>query len=404
MRKLLIAIVIGTSMLAACSPALGSVDPVDNTSAELTAKPTEVGTSELAGTSWVLVEIMWKPPLEGTKITLDFSDTGISGQACNSYGGTYSTSLQRVVTSDGTLTISDLYSTDIACMEPAGVMEQEQRYFNILDQVTTYEIDDEGQLIIGHPLSDPCCLIFEPSGEATSPASLDDTSWVLASMNSTPRIPESEVTLSFSAGQAYGSAGCNTYSADYRGGKIQVISIGTVITTKMACQGEGIMAQEATFIAALSSMNSYTLDGDTLTLARADGASQLVFQIDSERVVGTTNLAGTGWILTSLNGKRPIEGTELRLEVWDGTVGGFGGCNTFGGNYAHGQNGRIRIYDLGGTRERCAEPQGIMEQETVYTDTMTHVTSYQLVDSTLEMTSEDGALLVFNAAPVSGMP
>ncbi len=69
----------------------------------------------------------------------------------------------------------------------------------------------------------------------------------------------------------------------------------------------------------------------------------------------------------------------------------------------NGQNGRIRIYDLGGTHERCTEPESVMEQEIVYMDTMTRITSYRLIDSTLELTSEDGALLVFDAAPVSDM-
>ncbi|MBN1313534.1 MAG: META domain-containing protein [Anaerolineae bacterium] len=403
-RILSIVVSIGMLVLVGCRPILSSVDPNDSTSiAEPTAGPTEVGISELADTSWVLVEIMWESPLEGAEITLDFSEDNISGRACNSYGGTYITSLQRVVTSDGTLTIRELYSTDMACLEPAGIMEQEQSYFNILAQISTYEIDDEGRLIIGNPLMDPCCLIFEPANNARNAASLDGTSWVLVSMNGTERIPDSEVTLSFSAGQVYGSAGCSTYSADYRGGEIQVISIGTMITSKMGCQGEDILAQEAAFTAVLSSMNSYMLDGNMLTLASSDGASHLVFQIDDGYVVSMTNLAGTEWILASLNGESPIEGTEPWLKFLDGTVVGSGGCNTFGGNYSNGQNGRIRIYDLGGTHERCTAPEGIVEWETIYTDTITRITSYQLVGSTLEMISEDGILLIFTAARLSDL-
>jgi heat shock protein HslJ len=41
------------------------------------------------------------------------------------------------------LRLSDLFWTEMACMDPEGIMDQEQAYFQALDAVATYRMDGD---------------------------------------------------------------------------------------------------------------------------------------------------------------------------------------------------------------------------------------------------------------------
>jgi heat shock protein HslJ len=69
--------------------------------------------------------------LPGTEITAIFEGGMLEGSAgCNHYGA----AARR---DDPSLTVSDLYFTEMACLDPTGVMEQEQRYLSWLADITT---------------------------------------------------------------------------------------------------------------------------------------------------------------------------------------------------------------------------------------------------------------------------
>ena len=96
---------------------------------------------EFEGLTWMLTGINNESPMEGAQLTLKFEGGQVSGNAgCNSYGGNY------VYEGDG-ITFSDLYSTEMYCMEPDGVMEQEQRYLELLRKAQRIELFD-GSLAI----------------------------------------------------------------------------------------------------------------------------------------------------------------------------------------------------------------------------------------------------------------
>ena len=84
------------------------------------------------------------PVLEGTTVTLQFhGDTGeFEGSAgCNHYFGGYEAD-------DETLTVtSPIGNTEMACMEPEGIMEQEQAYLSILRDMESYSIIDNSLTI-----------------------------------------------------------------------------------------------------------------------------------------------------------------------------------------------------------------------------------------------------------------
>ena len=89
---------------------------------------------DLESHSWVLRSYDSHPPIEGSSISLQFGDEQISGNAgCNHYGGGFTLKGQ-------TISFSDIYATEMYCLDPAGVMDQEQSYLAALRDADRFEI------------------------------------------------------------------------------------------------------------------------------------------------------------------------------------------------------------------------------------------------------------------------
>ncbi len=101
-------------------------------------------------------------------------------------------------------------------------------------------------------------------------SSLEGTSWELQGT-----LPDTGITAEFRGGTISGSSGCNTYSGPYTstraGGSSNNISVGGLVASQMACD-EAIMEQEQAYLAALGAAQSYSIAGNTLTIAHAGGA------------------------------------------------------------------------------------------------------------------------------------
>lgn len=81
--------------------------------------------------------------LDGTEITAVFesAERHIRGSAgCNTYFAGYKVKGNK-------LSISDIANTEMYCMEPEGVMEQEKKYLTLLLHAATFEVEDD-QLMI----------------------------------------------------------------------------------------------------------------------------------------------------------------------------------------------------------------------------------------------------------------
>ena len=128
---LTLAVSLMVSMLAAC----GSGDEVN-----------------LDGTEWALTSLNGSSPIEGVSFTLVFSEGQVSGKSgCNSYFSDY--------TQDGeSLSILVLGSTLMACVEPAGLMDQEAEFQGVLANVDSFEVEGD-QLRLETP--DGLFLLFK---------------------------------------------------------------------------------------------------------------------------------------------------------------------------------------------------------------------------------------------------
>jgi heat shock protein HslJ len=98
--------------------------------------------TDIENTNWLVSTLDQESLIEGTTITAQFTGTEIVGDAgCNSYTASYQAE-------GNNFTVGEVIQTEIACMEPPGVMEQEQRYLQILREVSSYQRTDGDQLRI----------------------------------------------------------------------------------------------------------------------------------------------------------------------------------------------------------------------------------------------------------------
>jgi heat shock protein HslJ len=202
-----------------------------------------------------------------------------------------------------------------------------------------------------------------------------------------------EITAAFGDdGKLTGSAGCNSYFGSYEVDG-EAITFGPLGSTLMACaEPEGIMNQEQAYLAALESAGTYRIEGDKLELIDADGMRVVQFV-----VLPPASLAGTQWILTAYNNGQEavvsvLIGTEITAAFGDnGRLAGSAGCNTYGASYEV-DGDDITIGPSVTTRMFCAEPEGIMDQESAFLAALESAATYRIQGDKLEMRTADGAL------------
>jgi heat shock protein HslJ len=102
----------------------------------------------------------------------------------------------------------------------------------------------------------------------------------------------------------------------------------------------------------------------------------------------TATLAGTIWILTTLEGQPVLTDTLVTLIFEDGQLGGKDGCNRYGAPYAI-EGPQLKLTEaLVSTMMACEET--IMEQSAAYHATLTEAATYQLSDQQLTLLNAAG--------------
>ncbi len=114
----------------------------------------------LAGTNWTLTGLSTgqggiQPVIGGVQITLSFDQNGgVQGMSgCNSYSGVFSTDGNAIAIMVGA-------TTQMACADPAGVMEQEALYLSLLQSSSGFK-QDSSQLVLYGGMNSPQ-LVFAP--------------------------------------------------------------------------------------------------------------------------------------------------------------------------------------------------------------------------------------------------
>lgn len=106
--------------------------------------PARPETSDIVGPVWVAEGIAGAGVIDNSQVTLRLDADGqLAGSGgCNRYGGSYA--LDRA-----TLRFGPLAATKMACAE--ALMDQEQRYFEVLAGVERFAVTADGALVLTTP-------------------------------------------------------------------------------------------------------------------------------------------------------------------------------------------------------------------------------------------------------------
>lgn len=342
------------------------------------------------GSSWLLETY---PDANGTavtvlpdsSITLNLAEGGINGNgSCNNYFGSY--------TIDGNnITFGPIGSTEMFC---EATSEQESAYLATLARVSQYRIEN-GKLVLADEAGNPL-LTYANAAEPTA-VPLTDTVWLLNSYTVgndavTSVINGSRLTLLFGPdGALSGHAGCNGFGGSYTvdGDKV---SIGEIASTLMACADDALMQQETAYHAALQTVASYQIEGDTLQLLDANGNLVLAFIAEPAK-----ELAGTSWQVTSINNGNEavtslIADTAVTADfAINGLLSGSAGCNNYSTTYTINGDG-ITIQPAGVTKMYCENPEGLMAQEAQFLAALETAVSYHIDGDQMQLRTGTGAI------------
>ena len=122
---------------------------------------------DIADANWNLVAFvelrdidfgMWNPRstsmIQGTEVTISFEKDGIWGvSGCNTYGG-----LAEVADRSFKIDFQSFFYTELECDGPDGLMEQEERYLDLLPRMTRYGMYGDGLFM---QTDDDMFLLFE---------------------------------------------------------------------------------------------------------------------------------------------------------------------------------------------------------------------------------------------------
>ena len=282
-------------MLAGC----GGPEPTATPAPEI--PPITRSSLDLEGSSWILTTLNGADLFPDTHITLGFAGGQASGFAgCNAYGGPYAAG------DDGTLSIAMLEVTAQACLEPEGVMEQEDAYLKAFQGAAAYRVVRD-RLHLLDTRGDPLLVFSRKEELAMDPGKLLRTVWQLVSLNGASPVEGSIITLAFHDGShASGQAGCREYTAAYEasGDKIRFPFLS--MSGDDACLAdEALYRQEGRYTDALSWATNYLLDEGRLEISTARG-EVLIFEPPSVGPVVRPEHAGPGFPPTNYGCASPV--------------------------------------------------------------------------------------------------
>jgi len=398
-------------VLAACGRPGETVAPPDVTNG---ARPTP-SAANLDGTEWVLTSLHGHSLIAGTNITLNFAGEVLSGFAgCNAYGGGRDSGEYTAV-EGGSLAISQIAITLQLCQSPEGVMQQEAAYVEALQDATAYRVTD-GRLELENAAGETTLVFAQKEEFVVNPDDLLGTAWQLASLNGSPPVEGSTITLAFhNPHRVSGHAGCRDYVASYQasGDDIGFPSF-AMMGSSEPCS-EALLTQEGEYTTVLGWATDYRR-GEEPALSQPNGRLEILTARGEVLVFeplpqdANASLEGTAWALLAFFAERAVEGmpaplpmpadllpdTEITATFEGGAMSGSAGCNTYRAAYA--LNGpALDLEAAAATEMACVRPAGVMEQEQRYLRVLGGVATFRIYGHQLWLETDDGRGLVFAA-------
>lgn len=357
---------------------------------------------ELAGTEWILTLLNGSPPIEGSFITLAFEEGRLSGSAgCNSYSGSYLLSGNR-------LQVDQVAVTEMACLEPEGVLEQELAYLEALtSEGSAYRIIDTAngrQLELLTMLNTRTLVFAEKEQVAMNPEDLLNVTWRLADMNGSPPPEGFRPTLVFLNEREFGGfAGCRYYFGSYQASAEEIVFSSMGMLGEDCAANQTLTRQESEFTDYLSQATDYRIGEGRLDLLTARGDQVAFVPVQASEPV---TLEGASWRLVGFaRSLEPIEpparladdlipGRAVTATFAEGQISGSAGCNRYFAGYTRAGQ-KLTFSPPGATKMMCATPEGLMMQEQRFLSTLEAVQTFSITGDLLLMDAADGSGLLF---------
>lgn len=128
-----------------------------------------------------------------------------------------------------------------------------------------------------------------------------------------------------------------------------------------------------------------------------DGMNPPLIVADSVRIISSPHLlTGSTWILTTFNDQKPISDYQPTLQFEGDQVSGTTGCNHYGGTYQINKD-TIKFEGVFITEMACLDPDGLMDQEQIFLETMRDVFKFILTDEELVLSAYGERYLRFSS-------
>lgn len=210
-----------------------------------------------------------------------------------------------------------------------------------------------------------------------------------------PRPRESRPIVIFKDGRVNGKACMDGYFSRYKVDGNNLTIFPNIQTTLMPCPDEDMMAQMYNYLDNLLRAASFNVSGNLLRIRDVNGTTIITFS-----VLQPPDLTGRTWQMTLYSNSRrhalvsPLAGTQVTAVFKDdGSLAGSAGCNSYTTSYEI-NGSSIKIAPAGTTKMLCSEPEGIMEQETLYLEALQSAASYEIQVSDLVLFDVNGTRAV----------
>lgn len=234
--------------------------------------------------------------------------------------------------------------------------------------------------------------------ESQDPGGLLEHTWVVNKLIdgtgnlSVPLAEGGSLSLKFTADESVGgSAGVNSYSAQYKASEDGSMEFGTIASTMMAGAPD-MMAQEQAFFKALGDVAAFRLEAGGLSLVDADGTTVIRAKPQENAA-----LEGTDWSCTGFNSGGDAfvslyAGTQITALFKEDRLSGSGGVNNYNAKY-EAADGEMTIDAAIAMTKMAGSPEA-MKQEQEYLDTLADVTRYTIEADTLMLYGRGDLMLV----------
>lgn len=347
----------------------------------------EVTASALGGGEWIIDTIGGKAVSSRQPPSITFGEDGrVSGfGGCNRFSGAY--------TQDGAkVSFKPVMMTLMACPQ-GNVNVLESTLGTALTGDATYMVNGDGVLTLTGANG-----VVITAKQAVPVPSLALSHWHVTKMGSVAIVSGKEPTIRFTKdGKIEGTTGCNRFFGNYVQDDAKVSFSGTG-ATKMACMEDGVMQQEAAFLAILqgNALVSFEQPGKALSRLTVTGANGISFTgvpilpKAGEPAPDAAALKGGVWIVEDINRTGIIDNSRLTLTFSeDGRVSGSTNCNGFSGTYSV-DGTKLTLGALAMTRRACLA-EALSNQERKYTSALDGELSWTITDDgALELTGAEG--------------